>query len=287
MKWTKVFVSILCLICFLATGYITEGSGQLAIEVPNLLTNLPIDWRPKAGKLLSFNVKVTKPPHYSGGRLTATLSETTNYMGSCGNQTSLYNDLELRQELIHNSGWREETELISLSHPIENNLSATEKTEWMPLRVHCEDYAAYGKLTFATTESSIAEAPPYVITIPRDVNGNKIADSWRDDETTADPNNHNASKNYVATWDEESGPGAPNTQRGDGIAVLDEYRGLHVNGSWTDTDPEGWDVFIWSEFGSGNGGSLPNMQPHSMSSTEVDYEIGLVHPTFRSSFFVF
>ena len=277
MRFRHILVSILCVICFLTTGYVAEGSSQLAIEVPNLLTDLRIDWRPIAGSSLSFSVKVTKPPHYSGGRLTATLSEVTDYLGSCGNKTSIYNDLELRQNLIHNSGWRVESSRTSLSHPIEANSTAQEKTEWMTLRVHCEDYAAYGKLTFATTGSSIAEAAPYVITIPRDVNGNKIADGWLNDETTADPTNNNPSKNYAANWDEESGPPAPNGQRGDGLAVLDEYRGLYVNGTWKDTDPEGWDVFIWSESGIGYADSLPNMQPHSMSSSEVDYEIGLVH----------
>ena len=278
MKWTKILISILCLICLLTTGYVTEGSSQLTIAVPNLLTNLPIDWRPLAGKRLSFNVKVTKPAHYSGGRLTATLSEVTSYPGKCGNKQARYlSDLLLRQlDPGYNPGWRVETLYTSLSHPIEANLTAQEKTEWITLEVSCEDYAAYGKLTFATTGSSIAEAAPYVITIPRDVNGNKIADGWRNDETTADPTNNNPSKNYVASWDEESGPPAPNAQRGDNLTVLDEYRGLYVNGTWTTTDPEGWDVFIMSESGLGVASSLPGMTPHLMGQHEVTHAGGEV-----------
>ena len=283
MKWTKLLVSILCLICLLTTGYIAEGSGsgQLAIEVPNLATNLPIDWRPEAGNSLSFSVQVTRPPNYSGGRLTAKLSEVTNYMGSCGNGWSIDNDLELRQYLYHNRGWRMESYLTLLSHPIAENFRSSAAVEWISLEVSCEDYAAYGKLTFATTESSIEEADPVEIIIPRDINENKIADSWRDDETTADPNNSNPSKNYAPTWDQESGPDAPNAERGDNLTVLDEYRGLYVNGTWTDTDPEGWDVFIRSESGLGAASSLPGMTPHLMGLYEVNHVGGSVmrYPT--------
>ena len=289
MKWTKVLVSILCIICFVSTGHIAEGSGsgQLLLEIPYLARNLPIDWRPTAGSSLSFTVKVTKPPHYSGGRLIATLSEVTNYVGECGNRLCPYNDLELRQidGFLDptNPGWRVETAKVSLSHPIGENFTATSATEWITLEVSCEDYAAYGKLTFATGGSSVTEAYPEVIIIPRDINGNKIADGWRDDETTADPNNSNPSKNYAADWDQESGPAAPNTQRGDILGVLDEYRGLYVNGTWTDTDPEGWDVFIRSESGLGYAGSLPGMTPHLMGLNDVDHNEGYVMPYQASS----
>ena len=276
MKWTKTLVSILYLICFLTTGYMAEGSSRLAIAVPYLLTDLPIDWRPEDGKSLRFNVKVTKPPHYSGGKLTATLTDVTTYRGSCGNRWSVYNDLELRQDSFHNSGWRVESSLTSLSHPIAQNVTAHEATEWMTLRVDCADYAAYGKLTFATVRSSVPEAYPIVIKIPRDVNNNKIADNWRNDETTADPNNNNPSKNYVANWDEESGPAAPNAQRGDTLTVLDEYRGLYINGTWTDTDPEGWNVFIRSESGLGSAEKLPGMTCHLMGLSDVTHDGGHV-----------
>ena len=284
MKMTKIFVQILCFLCLVClgtVGYVAESSGQLIIAVPNLATDLPTDWRPEAGGSLSFSVKVTKPAHYSGGRLIATLSDVTAYPGECGNRLSPYNDLELRSS--SNSGWRVQTAKVSLSHPIAGNHSSSVATEWMTLEVSCEDYAAYGKLTFTTSGSSIAEASPVVITIPRDVNGNKIADGWRNDETTADPNNANPSKNYVADWDEESGPAAPNTQRGDTLAVLDEYRGLYVNGTWTDTDPDGWDVFLRTESGLSSAGSLPGMSVWSMGLNEVDHNEGYVMPYQASS----
>ena len=278
MRFTHILVGILCILCFVSTGHIAEGSGpgQLTIGVPHLLTELPITWRPEAHSSLRFHIKVTKPAHYSGGKLIATLSDVTDYRGSCGNQWSPYNDLELRQSPFHNSGWRVETELKSLSISITDNTGSSEAPEWMYLRVYCEDYAAYGKLTLTTAESSVTEAYPVEIIIPRDINGNKIADCWRDDETTADPNNSNPSKNYVANWDQESGPDAPNTQRGDNLTVLDEYRGLFVQGAWTDTEPEGWDVFIRSEAGLGRAEDLPNMTCHLMGLNEVSHVTGEV-----------
>ncbi len=268
MKMTRILVKTLCILC-LAFGYVAESSGsaRVVIEVPNLATELSTDWRPTAGDSLSFRVKVTKPPHYSGGRLIATLSDVTNYLGECGNRMSLYNDLELRQDLLHNSGWRVGTTNVSLSHPIGTNKTGSPQTEWISLRVDCADYAAYGKLTFSTGGSSVAEAFPIVIVIPRDANGNKIADCWKNDGT----------KNYVADWDEESGPAAPNTQRGDALTVLDEYRGLYINGSWTDTDPEAWDVFLRLESGLSSAGSLPGMSVWSVGLNEVDHDGGVVY----------
>ena len=80
----------------------------------------------------------------------------------------------------------------------------------------------------------------------------------------------------TANRDEESGPPAPNAQRGDNMTVLDEYRGLFVNGTWTDTDPEGWDVFVRSESGLGYATNLPGMTLHLMGLNEVAHSDGKV-----------
>ena len=199
---------------------------------------------------------------------------------------SMYNDLELRQDSIRNPGWRSESPNIKLSHPIRMSNSSATTYERITLRVDCADYAAYGKLTFRASGST-GNADPIDVIIPIDENENKIADCWKDDDTSAHPNNKDddpnnnynvPSKNYVASWDEESGP-ANNSRRGDGIAVLDEYRGLYINGTWTDTDPEGWDVFVRSESSQGLGvaSSLPGMTCYEMGLTDVDHDVGLVH----------
>ncbi len=59
--------------------------------------------------------------------------------------------------------------------------------------------------------------------------------------------------------------------------MLNEYRGLNVNGTWTDTDPNGWDLFIQSNVGLGDASALP-MTIHDMSSTEVSWNSGRVYP---------
>ena len=273
MRFRYVFIGILCLSCLFNTTHIVEGSEseQLTIDLPYLDSERSTTWRPQVGDTLTFTIQVTKPSHYSGGKLTATLSDTTSYFGECGNRLGsieLY-DLVLPQDLLNNQRWNVETTWISLSHPISPDNDGDGDVETMYLHVDCKDYAAYSKLTFATTESSTREADPVTIKIPKDGtdtldDGNKIADCWKGDE--ANP--------YDPNIDNDPGP---NTQFGDGLAVLDEYRGLYVNGSWTDTDPSEWDVFIWSESGIGNASALRNMQLRSMSSAEVDYENGLVH----------
>ena len=282
MKMTKILVKTLCILC-LAFGYVAESAegARVVLEFANLANDLPTDWRPEAGKSLSFRVKVTKPPSYSGGSLIATLSDVTNYTGECGNRLSPYNDLELR--LRSNPAWRAGSPGVSLTHPIRPNPNAEkESVEWISVTVDCADYAAYGKLTFSTGKGSIKEAFPIDVIIPRDKNKNKIADCWRNDETSADPKNTNPSKNYVASSDLDRGP---NANLGDNMTVLDEYRGLIVNGSWTDTDPEGWDVFMRLADGLSSAGSLPQgISVYSMGLSEVNHERGHVMPYQASSF---
>ena len=74
----------------------------------------------------------------------------------------------------------------------------------------------------------------------------------------------------------------PNTRLGDNITVLNEYRGLNVNGSWTETDPDAWDVFIridesLSDYGIGTASALPSMTLHEMGTNEVTHLDGIVY----------
>ena len=80
------------------------------------------------------------------------------------------------------------------------------------------------------------------LSIPKDNNGNDIADGWQDD----------AIHDYDPWADEETGPGN-NTFRGDGFTVLEEYRGFIVQGEHIRTDSRKKDLFIHSEFDEGIG----------------------------------
>ncbi len=288
MRLTYILVGILCHFVFFNIENIAEVQQQkVQLAVPHLSRELPVTWHPESNNSLTFTIKITKPPYYSGGDLYATLSGVTNYTGACGNcltARSLNPDLVLFCDNSINTGWEVESSKTRLSQEILPNNTSSTVTSYKSIQVDSTDYAAYGVLTLDATGST-GNAYPVSIIIPRDINGNKIADSWRNDETTADPNNNNPSKNYVANWDEEIGPDSPNTQRGDGLTVLDEYRGIEVDGSWTDTDPERWDVFITSDIiktdgtphGYGKASGLPEMMPHLMNFNEVNFDYGIVY----------
>ena len=104
----------------------------------------------------------------------------------------------------------------------------------MSLRVDCRDAAAYGELVLTASGSGYT-SNTITVKIPKDDNGNKIADCWRNDGTV------NNGLGYGRDDDKDTGP---NTTTGDNITVINEYRGYYANGSWTDTDPNAWDVFV-------------------------------------------
>lgn len=93
------------------------------------------------------------------------------------------------------------------------------------VQLTCMDYGAWAKLTAQVTldDGSALTASPYYdkgetfITIPFDRDENKIADAWEESE-------HIKGKGYGLDWDEDLKP--DNGHPGDGIALIDEYRGF-------------------------------------------------------------
>lgn len=256
MKITTLLLSTLCLICLCIPGNVPLGAQQttsLQIDVTNSSTLLQ-GWHPSADTSLTFEIEVTVPADFSSGTLTASLQNVTNYLGISGNavtttqeptqaeidnynifkesqnfsepvtkvvaSTDQSDDLQIRQ--TNNTGWTENGS--SLTHSLGAN------TNTISLCVDCLDYAAYGELVLTASGSGYT-SNTVTVQIPTDTNGNKIADSWRNDATL----------NYGRDDDNDTGP---NTRKGDNITVINEYRGYHNNGSWTDTDPNAWDVFV-------------------------------------------
>ena len=239
MRFTCILIGILCLLCLFNHGNTTLDAQQttsIQIEQPYLDPN----WRPEAGSSLTFEIRVTVPADFSSGTLIAELQNVTHYAGKSGNVTdpddrvvdgevSAAADLRLSQT----TGWSGSESQLS------HTLSGTTTTQTMTLQVDCEDYAAYGELVLTASGSDGASTPvtytsnTVTVKIPRDENGNKIADGWQND----------GAKNYGHDDDNDSGP-ASNSNYGDGITVIDEYRGLTLNGTWTATDPNGWDIFV-------------------------------------------
>ena len=259
MKFTNVLIGILCLVCLFIQGNTTlvaQQTTSIQIEVSDIAPT----WRPYADTDLTFNITVTAPADFSSGTLVAVLQNETNYAGKSGNVAvpadeggNLASDLKLYQT----TGWSGSENQISYT------LSGTVTTQTMTLTVKCYDYAAYGELKLTASGSSYT-SNELVIKIPKDDNGNKIADGWRNDGTV----------NYGCDDDNYSGP---NSNTGDGITAINEYRGLNVSGSWTDTDPGGWDVFIRSDVGIGGACALPSMTLHEMGTYEVPFQLGYVY----------
>ncbi len=257
MKFTFVLIGILCLLCLFNQGNTALDAQQTAsiqIEQPYLDPN----WRPEAGTSLTFEIRVTVPADFTSGTLIAELQNVTSYEGDAGNSRCTdpgSPDLIMYKTTSQNADW-------SISGSTLTYALSTNAIQTMSLIVSCYDYAAYGELKLTASGSGYT-SNEVVIKIPKDNNGNKIADGWRNDGTV----------NYGQDDDNDSGP---NSNTGDGITVINEYRGLYVSGTWTDTDPNAWDVFIRSDVGIGGAGALP-MTIHEMGTYEVPFQLGYVY----------
>lgn len=101
----------------------------------------------------------------------------------------------------------------------------TDKVSEATVVVEAYDTAAFGKLRADCQGIVGTYAGKEFIAIPRDDNDNKIADTWDKDYSSAS-----------ATADNEAVPGQ--TKKGDGMSLLDEYRGYLVLKQPGDTTPK-------------------------------------------------
>ena len=106
------------------------------------------------------------------------------------------------------------------------------------VKVRSYDYGAYGDLT----ATLYGQATSNTVNIPRDDNGNGIADGW----------NNDSSNNYDEEADDETGPSG-NNHNGDGFSVFEEYRGFMVKENHTRTKPSEKDLFVYSSCAEGYG----------------------------------
>lgn len=116
--------------------------------------------------------------------------------------------------------------------------------------VNSYDWGAYGKLQVTaeleddtTVQAHVhGESSSYALAIPKDDNGNHIADFW---EKTS------GAKTTDETSDEDERPAGDHN--GDGLSLYEEYRGAHVNGTHERFNPNRKDVFIWDVSSLGTG----------------------------------
>ena len=223
-------------------------------------------WLPEDGDKVTFLVTVSGAG--SSGSIVLNLTNVSTWEGVCmnkgtGNDADLYFDAEdqvkaayadvehARSGKVLNAGLpalphgatRNQFNGNKLTWSISNN-GATATLSWVsaaylptgftiPVTVRCRDYAA-----FATLEANFNGKA--TINIPKDDNGDYIADAWRDGL-------------QLPYEDAETGPDTgdgveENDEIGDGLALFEEYRGFYVAGEHTRLDPTKKDIFIHSAF---------------------------------------
>ncbi len=245
MKNTRFCFFIILLICFL-------GKSAFSHAVTIKLCKAPSDWMPEF--YVNVPIKVTiKGDLDSRHTVVFNLSNVTNWPGVCindGSKNDLLPDLVLsanNQETNSGVTW---SKPILTSKPIFDSI----KAEFTPsastskftfyVTIECFDFAAYGQLNATIYGSDGTNSPPLnssnTITIPRDENGNKIADNWL----------YNAATDTDS--DDETGPGS-NSNNGDGFTIFEEYRGFYIQGEHTRICPLSKDIFIYSNLDEGLG----------------------------------
>ena len=113
----------------------------------------------------------------------------------------------------------------------------------MDITVRCKDYGAFGILRvklYNTSSSSDVFVYEVSIAIPKDDNGNYIADKSDTDYGYTNP-----------ALDGETGPDTgsgveENNNPGDGLVEFEEYRGFKVNGGHKRLSPTRKDIFLYS-----------------------------------------
>ncbi len=269
----------LTILLFLFTSFPFANAQNVCIEPKDISgPNNFNKWLPKDGDTVTFLVTISGAS--SSGSIVLNLTNVSNWPGTCmnkgsGNDPDLYFTLNDQSKEAYadvayaRSGQMLNAGLPSLPPGHTRNQFNGKKLTWtitdkgatatlswvsaaylptgftIPVTVRCRDYAA-----FATLEANFNGKA--TINIPKDDNGDYIADAWKDGL-------------QMPYADDETGPIGPlntvenNTEIGDGLVVFEEYRGAFVGGTHTRFDPEKKDVFIHSPYPEGIGDAI-NLQ---------------------------
>ena len=267
---TFLFIVMFCSFAFVHPS-IANGQAPDNTQNSYKLELIPLpqdvtweDWRPKNNKVLPINAVIvavagTVADITSTTEYTFILSEVSDYKGYCmnfGTQPGDKKDIYFRQ-----SDQPKDTEQLKYRVSGKNGetlkVTCESSTFSIPIFVFVDDYGAHGILDGAVslndkkdengreldTTPSNNDTASGRLSIPKDNNGNDIADGWKNDVV----------RNYDPWVDKETGPGI-NMNSGDGFTTFEEYRGFMVKGKYRDTDPvKAKDLFIYSDFTEGYG----------------------------------
>ena len=90
MRFMYILAGTFCFLCLFNpwnTTLMAQQSASIEIKVTNHETELQ-NWRPYADTYLTFNIEVTVPTDFEGGKLAAALQNVTSYPGISGNVSS-------------------------------------------------------------------------------------------------------------------------------------------------------------------------------------------------------
>ena len=143
------------------------------------------------------------------------------------------------------------------------------------VKITSYDWGAWGKLKVTAVFLDGTEVPAHLegnkakneLVIPKDDNGNHIADAWEEPFHLAGGSN--------AKDDRDSIPPGPPGDDGDGLSLYEEYRGFRVQGKHIFTYPALKDIFIVDGIGSGLGYfGESELTTHLIDYDEYGLEIG-------------
>ncbi len=259
-----------------------------------------------------MKIRIVDRPTY--GYVIVELTETSAMNGYCTNapmnSDDTTSDLKLLKSDNPGSEWSDlGTGVLKYTLPA----SYTETTLEFTVYVRAYDYGAWGKLKATlyekTGENTYKKRGSGIGTVPRDENGNHIADGWENDfypyvwsdQTNRQVHRGNTKSSGVKdypysvpffgdrqnTVDNETGP-TGNTENGDGFTVFEEYRGFMTEqyggygggpAGHTRTSPATKDVFYvisssMSTYGIGAGGHPPSFtEMHAVCVNEPWTEV--------------
>ena len=248
---------------------------------------------PERNETLPVRIRVVDAPTY--GYLLVKIHERSAMKGYSTNYP-INDDGNVKDMSLlpgDNPGWTASgTDALKYEWANYTSNTTFEKT----VNVRCYDYGAWGKLKATlyekTGENSYRKLGDDIGTVPRDENGNHIADGWENDfypYIYSDQTNEQVHRGKTRgsgvkdypysvpfftkrqnTVDKETGP-TGNTENGDGFTVFEEYRGFmteqysgygggamgHIR-----TSPDTKDVFYvidtsMSSYGIGDAGDHP------------------------------
>ncbi|MGE0041601.1 MAG: hypothetical protein AB7H88_06560 [Vicinamibacterales bacterium] len=198
-------------------------------------------WRPKLAQDVTIGASVDEALGVAG-KFRFTLYDVSREKGYALNAGGDGTGLDLRFHTDQPTAFAAPVQTAD-GWTIETTSTATSAA----VRVFAMDYGAWGRLKAEVNVDGewyecLDEDGRAYVTVPLDVNENRIWDTW---------------ERNTGIWDRpasaDADPGADGTPAGDGFSNYEEYRGFMVDGNWVSLDPGTRELFVLDTIGRGTG----------------------------------